>query len=165
MKLDQLSYRKRNKLLLLAALLLLLACWWLSFSKAFSAYRTNRELRTRVAVSDATGKGQDGLGVKYGKLDSLVDKYTMDSLAFANSFLTTVSLAIEGLPIQLYYEGNTTTYTEAPLSISQEVTLEGGYKAIVEAVQRLEEFFMVQGIVYNETKCKIRLSAVQRKRI
>lgn len=158
---DKLNYRSKNKLLIATAVLLLIVCWWLSFSKTFSEIGRHRSLTQVVNVSGIQGDQAYQLQKKAAKLDTLIQHYSMDSIAFENNFLQDVSLAIEGLPVRLSYDGSKQP-TEKPATVLQkEIILQGKYSNIIKAVAALEKVYFVSSVVYQKEGYKLVLGRVR----
>lgn len=158
---DKLNYRSKNKLLIAAAVLLFIICWWLSFSKTFSEIGRHRSLVQAASVSGVQGDQTYQLEKKAAKLDTLIQHYGMDSVAFENNFLQDVSLAIEGLPVRLSYDGSKQP-TEKPASVLQkEIILQGKYSDIVKALAALERVYFVSGLVYQKEGYRVVLGRVR----
>lgn len=158
---DKLNYRSKNKLLIAAAVLVFIICWWLSFSKTFSEISRNNQLTRAVGASGVQGDQAYQLQKKAAKLDTLIQHYSMDSIAFENNFLQDVSLAIEGLPVKLSYDGSKQP-AEKPAAVQQkEILLQGKYSDIVKAVDALEKVYFVGGLVYQKEGYRVVLGRVR----
>lgn len=139
-------------------ILLFLLCWVFSFSKSWEAYHKNKTLNGRLQDNYALGERSFQISRKYRLLDSLVKTYSMDSAAFHNSFLQDVSLAIEGIPVQLSYDAGKKKDAETfAQTLYGDISLEGSYKDLVRAVDRLEQVFFVNRILYKDGVCVVRL--------
>lgn len=158
------NYRKRNKWMGGAVLLALLLCWLLSFSKTWSAYRKNRELKQQMEDNYTIGEHSFQVGRKYAQLDTLIQVFSADSISFDNSFLQNVSLAIAGIPVQLSYDATKKADAEDSIHLLYgDITLEGGYKNLVRAIERLERTFFVNRVNYKDGICVVRLTKVKIK--
>lgn len=162
--LKSVNYRKRNKWMAGIVLLVLLLCWVLSFSKTWDAYRKNSALNGRLQDNYTVGERSFQVGRKYVQLDSLVKTFSTDSLGFQNSFLQDVSLAIAGIPVQLSYDSSKSNDQEKSHQVLYgDITLEGGYKDLIRAIDRLERSFFVNSVNYRDGICVVRLGRVRVK--
>lgn len=159
MNFKELSFQNKNKLLYLATLLLLIVCWVFSFSKTWDSYSKSKSLLNKSLKEDFTHSSHTSLEHKNVMLDSLVQMYTLDSLTFYTNFLYNISLSINDLPLLLKYDINNITHTEEKDVLTNSIILQGDYKSILIAIQRIEKLYFISRIQFTDNlytiECKM----------
>lgn len=146
------DYSKKNKGLLIGAVVLFLLCWWLSFSKTIGQYQQYRKLHKAYQSQQGGPANAAYLEGKSILLDSLLSHYRVDSAQWENNFLQNVSLSLRHADVSVSYEGKG-SHTDQLLE--KELTLQGTYIDLVEAIDWLERDFFVKRVGWQDGRCTV----------
>lgn len=149
----------------MTALVLLLLSWYLAFGKTYRLIGGYRQLNARMSAGGAMANTAM-LRERLSTQDSLLTLYTADSTSWVSGLLVQVGEVLDGQPLGVSFEnkamGTTTDIVE------REVTLQGSFTALQQALEALEERFFVKSIqAYVEKeqlRYKVKLAAVKAAR-
>lgn len=156
------TYRQKNRLLWVGAVILLILSWLLSFSKTYQEIRDYRRADTYNLSIQQEHIDRYAIQRKLERQDSLLAHFRMDSVAFSDYFLQNVSLCLEGLPVQIVYEGYGQQQTSNNGILSQEINLLGQYQEVIRAIARLEREFYVRSVRYEKERYTLNLGIVSK---
>jgi|GEM_PF-1378318 len=138
---NRFSYQQKNKALFGAAAVALIVCWIFAFSKTWDAYTHHRQLQQQVNGGDVQTKDSRLLIQKSRVLDSLVARYTQDSVLWNDNFIMNASAGITDPAIKLSYNNTAGTRRigeQDTIALRKLITLSGNYTGLVKQVQALE---------------------------
>lgn len=147
---NNITYQKKNKYLIICAVLLLLLCWILSYSKTWEAYTTNKKLTNQLVLNHSSEQYANRAQQKHKEINNLLMNYSKDSVTFKEILLANISIAIQGLPVQLIYDEQINKETQQSNTQSKSFILQGNYKSIIKAIQKLEKDFFISRLKYDK---------------
>ena len=147
MQINALSYRQKNKLLLVVAFLLFVLCWFFSFSKSYKEVADHYELQSSLAGGIDDELEAHTIKRKHQRLDSLLTNMTVDSLAFEDYFLQSVSYQIMDLPVSMSYDGKGTQMVGSNI-MTKDIVLKGDYHAVLQAISNIEKRYFISRLRY-----------------
>ncbi len=147
MQINDLSYRQKNKLLLVAALLLFVICWYFSFSRSYREVVDHYQLENTLTGGIDDELEAHAIKRKHQRLDSLLSKMTVDSLAFEDYFLQSVSYQMMDLPVSMSYDGKGTQMVGSTI-MTKDIVLKGDYHAVLQAISNIEKRYFISRFRY-----------------
>lgn len=149
-------------MLWLAAGIIVVVCWLLSFSKTYTELKEYRRMSRLQQQTSGTFANSSQLDLKEAKMDSLIRHFTVDSMAFEDNFLPNISLALHGIPVKVSYDGSKSTQETNGDMIRKQLILEGKYRDIVSALQKLEQVhYLNRCRMLEGGKCMLEVAVVK----
>ncbi|WP_293917930.1 MULTISPECIES: hypothetical protein [unclassified Sphingobacterium] len=138
---NKLSYHKKNKLLYSAAAVAFVICWIFAFSKTWNAYSLNNRLEQQIGTGTDNSKASKNMILKSRVLDSLVSRYSKDSVQWNDNFIMNASKGMTDPGISLSYTNSATgkrSNDADTIALRKTIMVSGTYKGLVQQLQALE---------------------------
>jgi hypothetical protein len=140
MNLKELSYKRKNQLLILSMVIVLFVAWNLAFKKTFEAYKLNNSLNNKSHTAQNLSYNASYMSEKAILLDSIVERYEVDSASWKNSFWMNVSRSVLSPEIKIIYQPEDKVKEELAISSieRQYIVFDADYKRLIVLLDSLK---------------------------
>lgn len=133
-----LTYRQKNRFLIIAVVLGALVIYQFAFKRTLESFKVNKELTQQIDGKDILSTGAFDRDT-YHRLNSLIDKYSVDSAQWENNFWFTVSDIAAKRGISVVYEANKEVKTDSLNIMRKQVQFSGNYAVLIQLLDSLEK--------------------------
>lgn len=156
------TYKRKNRALIVVILLLLLLSWYLALGKTCRLITKYQRLNASVDT-ERTMLNTKVLNDRFALQDSLITHFKADSTQWVSNLLIQVGGVLSNHPIGVTFENKPIGANLA--TVEREVTLEGSFSALQQALSKLEEHFFIQSVrafvEKEQLKYNVRLAIVK----